>query len=542
MKSILRLTTGALLSLSLFSGCIEETFPTNGATAGQVADSSAALDAMVNAIPSAMMMAGSTGAYQYGYPWDFAYPAIHIALESLCEDLAVLGDEGYDHFAYYSQNLGLGDMYYMCTLTWDNYYPWIKSCNDIISTIKNGSSAPNAQAYLGIAYAYRAICYLDLVRLYEGKENEYAYNAEAAGLAVPIVTEETTEDSGSNNPRATVDQVYELIFSDLKNAEECLDGYKRTTKSRPDLSVVYGVYARAYLERGELSTDNYAKAAEYARKAIDASGCTPLTQDQWEDPTNGFNNMSSQNSWMLGLPLPSEQVANLFCFTAHMSTEESWTNYGWNVCRGINKALYDQISNKDFRKHSWLDPDRSFYNYKSCRPDGATHFAESLRDYANIKFRPAGGNYSDYRTGGAADHPLMRVEEMYLIEAEAAGMVNLNEGKRLLNEFMKYRILDGSYNCSSIASEKDFQKEVILQKRIEFWGEGVLFFDYKRLGLGITRGYAGTNHQPNYRYNCNKIAPWWNFCIPRTEIQNNSGIPQSLNNPDPSSTVSLWMN
>ena len=534
MKSILRLTTGALLSLSLFSGCIEETFPTNGATAGQVADSSAALDAMVNAIPSAMMMAGSTGAYQYGYPWDFAYPAIHIALESLCEDLAVLGDEGYDHFAYYSQNLGLGDMYYMCTLTWDNYYPWIKSCNDIISTIKNGSSAPNSQAYLGIAYAYRAICYLDLVRLYEGKENEYAYNAEAAGLAVPIVTEETTEDSGSNNPRATVDQVYELIFSDLKNAEECLDGYKRTTKSRPDLSVVYGVYARAYLERGELSDDNYAKAAEYARKAIDASGCTPLTQDQW---FNGFNSTTTQDSWMWAMVQEGENVSNLMNFVAYMSNEQDFGYglMGQGVAYCISKRLYDQIPASDFRKYSWIDPARGRYHHYQIIYPNRDEFLEYCEDYANIKFKTANGDTVSPKTAAATDIPLMRVEEMYLIEAEAAGKANLSEGKRLLNEFVKTR--NASYDCSSISSFEEFQRAVILQKRIEFWGEGIVLFDYKRLRLGVTRGYDETNFSNNHIYNCEEIAPWWNLCIPRSEIQNNSGITQSLNNPDPSGTV-----
>lgn len=533
MKNILKLITASALSATLLSSCIKEVEPTNGAVYDQVKDR---IDAMVAGIPGAMIQPAFAGLGEHN---DFGYPSLIIARESMGEDFVHDGNLNYDWFYDYADNTSWGYTYGIASHFWNSYWPWVKACNDVLKTVKATNGDP---AYLGIAYAYRAFFYLDMVRLYEFKENAYTSAPNAVGLAIPIVTEDTTEQMAANNPRATVDEVYEQIFSDLKNAEKYLESYARTEPTMPNLAVVYGLYARAYLERGEKSDDNYAKAAEYARKAIDASGCTPLTQDQWEDPTNGFNNMSSQNSWMLGLPLPSEQVANLFCFTAHMSTEESWTNYGWNVCRGINKALYDQISNKDFRKHSWLDPDRSFYNYKSCRPDGATHFAESLRDYANIKFRPAGGNYSDYRTGGAADHPLMRVEEMYLIEAEAAGMVNLNEGKRLLNEFMKYRILDGSYNCSSIASEEQFQKEVILQKRIEFWGEGVLFFDYKRLGLGITRGYAGTNHQPNYRYNCNKIAPWWNFCIPRTEIQNNSGIPQSLNNPDPSSTVSLWMN
>ena len=77
----------------------------------------------------------------------------------------------------------------------------------------------------------------------------------------------------------------------------------------------------------------------------------------------------------------------------------------------------------DFRRHSWLDPDRKdpekeSYDYKSCRKEGKEYFNE-LPDYANIKFRPAQGAYEDFKVGGAADHPYMRVEEMYFIEAEA---------------------------------------------------------------------------------------------------------------------------
>ena len=37
---------------------------------------------------------------------------------------------------------------------------------------------------------------------------------------------------------------------------------------------------------------------------------------------------------------------------------------------------------------------------------------------------------------------------------------------------------------------EDFRKELILQKRIEFWGEGIIYWDYKRLELSVTRGYS----------------------------------------------------
>lgn len=43
-----------------------------------------------------------------------------------------------------------------------------------------------------------------------------------------------------------------------------------------------------------------------------------------------------------------------------------------------------------------------------------------------------------------------------------------------------------SYQCTASAME-DFRKELILQKRIEFWGEGIIYWDYKRLELSVTR-------------------------------------------------------
>ncbi|MEG0500143.1 MAG: RagB/SusD family nutrient uptake outer membrane protein, partial [Rikenellaceae bacterium] len=195
---------------------------------------------------------------------------------------------------------------------------------------------------------------------------------------------------------------------------------------------------------------------------------------------------------------------------------------------------------KDFRKHSWLDPNRDIYAYKSCRPDGKKHFAEKLASYANIKFRPAQGDYANYKVGAAADHVLMRVEEMYFIEIEATAHSNLSAAQTLLNDFMKLRILDGSYDCTTYSSLSDFINEVIFQKRVEFWGEGIIFFDLKRLGISTTRGYKGTNAPADYRLNADGLAPYWNFVISRGEILNHPSL-IDFNNPDPSDTITPWI-
>ena len=60
-----------------------------------------------------------------------------------------------------------------------------------------------------------------------------------------------------------------------------------------------------------------------------------------------------------------------------------------------------------------------------------------------------------------------------------------------------------SYQCTASAME-DFRKELILQKRIEFWGEGIIYWNYKRLELSVTRGYSGTNCPVGYRMNLRK--------------------------------------
>lgn len=543
MKKILKISITALATVGLLGSCIKETMPTDVATKDQVSKSPTALKAMVSGIPAALVMANSTKYAERGQAWDFALPAIHIALESMTGDLVIPGVTGYDWFGQWGTNQNLGSDYAIGALTWDNYYIWVKAANDLISTIDPAALTPETKSYLGFAYTYRAMCYLDLVRLYEFKENKYTSGPDVVGLGVPIVTETTTEADAKANPRATVVDVYnKVIFPDLTKAAELLSDYVSPDKYTLSLAYVYGLMARAYLERGTAGDSGaYASAAEYARKAITASGCTPLTQAQWEDPKTGFNSATSNNAWIWGLALPSESVANLYNYTAHMSTEESWTSYGWAVCRAINKSLYQTIDDKDFRKRSWLDPDRSVYAYKSCRPDGTQYFAEKLKDYGNIKFRPAQGAYSDYKVGGAADHVCMRVEEMYFIEAEAAAHASLADGISKLNDFMKLRITDGSYDCTDKAANiAAFTQELMLQKRVEFWGEGISLFDMKRLGISSERGYKGTNSPADYRLNCDGVAPYWTFVITRSETMNNPAV-TAFNNPDPSEMVPLWV-
>ena len=539
-------------------GCVSETLPQGSVqTQEQVAESESALKAMANAIPASMMTSDVLGwVGSYGDHTDFGIAGIHLRTDFMLEDLVTSGDNPYyNRFYAYVMNRSQGERYISCAYFWQCYYKWIKAANDIISLVNPVDATPEALGYLAAAYTYRAMFYLDLARLYEPKENAYTDVTPVLGLTVPLVTEATTEEQAKNNPRVPREGMYEFILSDLAEAERLMSPLQMNY-TLPSLASVYGLYARAWLEMGYWNDADsqmaFSKASEYARKAIVQSGKIPLTQAQWEDPVNGFNNGAASDSWIWGLTTSSENTINIITFTAHISSEATW---GYAPLSQIcaSKRFYDAITEGDFRKNSWLDPlylenpDAGLpYSYKFSGTDAdkvnflrGTEMNPPAVPYQNIKFRPYLGECSDYAVGNCADHPLMRVEEMYFIEMEAVAHSDLGSAKILLEEFMDTRILDGTFVCEA-SDLNSFLDEMLFQKRVEFWGEGVVFFDYKRLGKGIQRGYPGTNEAAVYAFNSDGLSPQWNIVVTNGEFQYNAGINSSTNNPDPSGKLVLW--
>ena len=550
----------AIIAAVIFSAsCIKENIPVGGSvTQGQVSSSDFALMSMIKAMPASMTTSGTGGyAGSYGDHTDFGIPGIHLRLEHMLEDIATMADNPYyNRFYAYDLNQAQGYQYTYCAYFWDMYYTWIRLANDVIASmipaIEDGADEATMvqlKDNIGQAYAYRAWCYLDLARLYEPKDNvEAPVPANIIELTVPIVDENTTIEDCKRNPRVTRQEIYQFILDDLKRAEENLDPAS-VTFSRPTLMMVYGLYARVYLELGYERTgynkEMFAKASEYARKVIDESGKTPLTQEQWTNPTTGFNSASSNNAWIWGLALSSENLNNLLTHTSHMSSEAAW-GYACYAQFGANQLLYDAIPDTDFRKLSWLGPKKDEWTGGKYRFAGTSEDVQAFlngmgrpaaKPYVGIKFRPAQGECNDFNVGNAIDYCMMRVEEMHFIDIEAQYHLDPAKGVQLLKDFMHdYR--DASYNRIPAGADLEtFKKELLLQKRIEFWGEGILIYDYKRLDQPIDRSAA--NHAGVFKLRTKRRSPQWNIVITRAEFQSNTAIDESLNNPDPSDKIEL---
>lgn len=534
----------------LATSCIKETFPLSSTvTADQVAESPTAVEATVAGIASAT----TQGYYIYGkqtHEADMAIPGLFIQMDENLGDLwpgTNCSNTGYDWFHAWATNSGCAKNSYMAYIGFFSLYKMIKGANSVISILADAQLNDNTSACLASAYAYRAWFYYLLTNLYYPVENEYTTISDnIKGLTVPIVTETTTEKDSQNNPRVSAEEMFAFILSDLQKAEDIFNTVEdssiknpKASSNTPDLAVVWGLKAKTYLVKATYAPEgdgkaDLEKAVAYADSCITKSGNSVLTSAQWENPTSGFCDATANSSWMWHGTYSAENMSNLCNFTGWVSCEADW-GYANLTFPSINRWLYDRIADGDWRANTFKDPaGYGKYNYKTCRDQ---KFVEGLNSYASLKFRCKGGDWENYAVGGACDVPYMRIEEMYLIKAEALLSVEgVDAGKAALEDFMKTRLVNGaSYGVPADFTTLDqVREEIIFQKRIEFFGEGICLFDAKRLKLGYQGDYEGTNAPAaSYKFNCNGIKPNWNWVISYVEGDSNAAITDETNNPDP---------
>lgn len=541
MKKILYAALAAT-PLLLTTGCIEEIDPQSStATSNQVAEAPNAFNNFVTDITNSI-----TGKFPYWpsqkYPFDYGYTSFYLCRDVMGQDIALTyTGSWYSTWAYASTGIFPG--YDVCQMPWTDFYSWIKSCNSVIQLYKEAPEASKASG-VGIAHTMRALYYIDLAQMYADK----FYTEDPQAPTVPLVTEKTSMDDSYHNPRATNEMLFKFIIEDLDAAEGFLADYRPSDVYTPDLSVVYGLKARAYLLMGK-----WAKAEEYAKKA--QNGHAMMTEDEYLNTETGFNTPNS--SWMFGTIFKADDPNILIndadsswgSIVALESTSECGyaSSYGHQLA--IDYHLYNTIPESDFRRRCWLDFDAVANedlqyiadHYTGGDMERARVILNTPNDKeihygiagSTIKFRMAGGaaGRANQYIGFLMAVPLMRVEEMKLIEAEAAGMQNEARGKQLLIDFAKTRDPEFVYGMHQETygnpNNTAFQNEIWWQRRVELWGEGFATNDIKRFRKGIIRSYEGTNHMPQYQWNSPTTPQWMTFFIGGTEPSYNYDLEQN---------------
>lgn len=409
---------------------------------------------------------------------------------------------------------------------WNQCYKNIKVANDVLKSVDLENLSDVAKSYVGQAYAMRAFEYFTLIQIYQ-----FSYKGHEDAAGVPIVTEKTAEAEANNNPRAAVKDVYKQIMDDLNTAIDYLTD-SRSAKSEINRQVAYGLRARV-----NLVMQNWSDAAADAKKA--AEGYTPLSKDAAAAP--GFNDVSASN-WIWGNIVDESNdivQSGILNFPSMMC---SFTGNGYSptyACRMINSKLWKEIPSTDVRKGWWIDEnlnspivnpkyvvhqededeDGNVVKYLAVYNQTGDEVADITEPYTNVKFGAYKNQYGNELN--ACDIPLMRVEEMILIQAEATAMGgNVEEGKRILENFVRtYR--DPSYTCNATTAE-GVQDAVWFQRRVELWGEGFSFTDLLRLKKPLDR--TGANYEVSVRFNLPAESPIFLYLIPEDEENHNEAL------------------
>ncbi len=422
----------------------------------------------------------------------FSVMSVELAGDMMTEDVAQL----MNHYFYFDYQIDNRNSTYRRVIqSWITAYTIISKSNEVIEKIDPKVTNATLKAYLGQALALRSYGFLMAIQRFQ---QTYKGNEQALGIPLYLTSQDENYVDDQKFPRVPVQKVYDQILSDLERAVGLLEGY-----NRPATTVINKNVAAGFLARACMVTEKWDDAAKYANMA--RQGYSLMTANECK--VDGFNDISNKE-WMWGADITGETTTKFASFFSHICTYDAGYGGAVGAYKAIDKRLFDQISLTDARRNHFKVPG-SVVDNTSSLPEVKAPV------YTNLKFKKV--------TGWLADYVYMRASEMYLIEAEAYAHLNRGaEAAQVLKLLMQNR--DPNWNKSTVSVE-----DVFLQKRIELWGEGHIFYDYLRLKKGVNRIYDGSNHLEKIQLE----AGDWRFIyqIPQTEIDNNIDIPEKDQNP-----------
>lgn len=426
----------------------------------------------------------------------FGITAYNLMAEVMGEDM-IMGAMGSGWFWYdaaYNEKHAYTSTFWRSHDLWNAYYTWIANANYIIATSSSITGTSSERRYvLGQAYAIRGYSYFMLAqsfaRTYKGHEND---------PCVPLF-EGTYFTGSTGQPRSTVAQVYAQIDSDMNQAITMLNYLEQQNPSHIGYAVAQGLRSRIALVEEDWDT-----AYSAAMKAIDKSGKSVQDVSDFM----GMNDVDAGNV-IWGAEIPAEESGLYASLFAHMSVTVD--AYGTRAPKQISKWLYNKMSSTDARL-AWWDPTSPY----------------SFGGYAQMKF-----DFSDPQTK-AGDYIYMRIEEMYLNAAEAVCHKGVNGAARsLLMQVMSKR--DSNYICDKSGAELgdlttdetgSLLEEILIQRRLELWGEDGRIYTIRRLRQGFERntdyGWPAQLASGHAWYDPECYA--WVFTIPQSEFNGNPNM------------------
>ena len=377
---------------------------------------------------------------------------------------------------------------------WRLYYQWIMNANNLLEVMEGTDLAKLGDAdkalyeqIKGELLVFRAFAHFQAVQTYA---DAYKAGGNNTQKGVPYRTVATKT---GDLARHSVEEVYKFINDDLTEACSLLEGKDITELNHFSAKSAYAIRARV-----AMAMHNYADAATYAAKSIELAEADGGKLMEGDQLFCGFSKITQDTKEPLYAAMTKDdQTIYYYSYYAYMSWNYSSTANRQGV-KAINADTYDLMSATDLRR-AWWDP---------------TGEADvPLTTFVKIPYQNR--KYTAVSTSSAVgDVAFLRLSEMYLTLAEAyARGGQTDKAQEVFTKFQVTR--DPAYTTSA-----NLIDDIMTSRRIELWGEGLRYFDLKRLNLDLVRG---RNFDVTFCTFLEKKAgeKGWTWEIPKVETDNN---------------------
>lgn len=421
--------------------------------------------------------------------WDVGMKGCHVETDLLTGDMYSFGADWWYHG--FASHAWMKDYTFNTNYrVWRYHYRIISQANALINSAGGLDDALKKEVKHKVAQAVtvRAYAYFSML-------NYLSRKTELTGKCIPIYKTPNERDV----PLSTNKEVYEFIVNDLKTAIKFFDGFTPSVKVEANIDVARFYLAMTYGLFGENGEAVKFTDAIIAPKKYSVMNKTEILEGM---------NEAKYSGWIWGVDITAEQNMNFNSWWGIIDiNSNSYPEVG--NYKSINPDLYAKIADDDVRKQ-WVE------KYHLDASGDTTKV-----DLHTGKFR------EDRIVGGpipvVSDLVFLRVAAAYLLDAELnAKLNNYTKARASLKAVLSERLPDADAYIAKITDDK-LLDEILLQTRIELYGEGMSYFSMKRNKYSVT--YSSKVMQPSTAGKTfASDDEGLTYMIPENEITNNPNI------------------
>jgi hypothetical protein len=362
----------------------------------------------------------------------------------------------------------------MTECNWNNLYRTISSANFAIKYIPAipDVAAPQIAAQLGQAYTMRALMYFYAIRIWG---------------AVPLITEPYEGLAGQEkfNSRSEVTVIKDQILSDINKALANFD---------VNITSIY------QLNRGSalaLQTDVYMWFKDYANAIIASDNLIALKK---------YSLVTKEADWKKIFVDPATSTETIFnMFWDYLQDGggnglASFYGSGSNTPQyKIRQPLWDTLVSRRTDARFWNLSDTlnlyymggkvkvSYEAYNLNSTMYSSKFAPWDPAKPNTTYNYVGGYTYPPNNECSVHIPIYRYSDIMLLRAEALNKVGRGaEAMTIANTIRSRMGYMQTLNSSNTPTQSALEDAILIERQLEFWGEGKRWYDLMRTGKVVT--------------------------------------------------------